>query len=67
MDYLTVRGVDLPPQHTLDLHISGVTKQANIMGDLACSSCASNSTLPNINVQVNLLLRFNSFTPSSPF
>ena len=64
VDYLTVRGADLPPQHTLDLHVSGVTKQANLMGHLACSSCTSNSTLPNLNVQVNPPLCVNSSSSS---
>ena len=64
VDYLTVRGLDLPPQHTLDLHVSGVTKQANLMGDLACSSCTSNSTLPNLNVQVKPPLCVNSSSSS---
>jgi len=46
VDYLTVRGVSLPLHQPLDLHITGVVKQANLMGSLACPSCSSSPQLP---------------------
>lgn len=50
--YLTVRGIKVSPASTLDLHVSGVRLQANILGDIVCPSCTLNSTLPGITVQV---------------
>jgi hypothetical protein len=64
IDYLTVRGIEVNPASTLDLHMSGVRLQANILGDIVCRGCRENSTLPGITVQVtdSPLLMLQSLT-----
>jgi hypothetical protein len=64
VEYLTVRGVDLGPGQALDLHITGVGKQANLLGSVACSTCNSSSMVPHLAVQVtdSSLLLLQSLT-----
>jgi len=52
IDYLTVRRLEVDPGSTLDLHVSRIRLQANVLGDIVCPSCTLNSTLPGITVQV---------------
>jgi len=52
IDYLTVRGLEVDSGSTLDLHVSRIRLQANVLGDIVCPSCTQNSSLPGITVQV---------------
>jgi len=67
IDYLTVRGIEVNPASSLDLHLSGVRLQANILGDIVCPGCDQNSTLPGITLQVtdSPLLMLQSLTVGS--
>jgi len=67
IDYLTVRGIQVDPASTLDLHVSGVRVQANILGEIVCPECDQNSTMPGITLQVtdSPLLMLQSLTVGS--
>merc|ERR1711892_114473 len=39
IEYVTIRGVELQPDDSLDIHVNNVKKRFNLIGDLKCTSC----------------------------
>jgi hypothetical protein len=57
IEYVTLRGVLLTHEDSLDIHVNNVKKHFNLIGDLKCTSCESQSnssefTLPSLSLQI---------------
>jgi len=56
-EYVTIRGIELLPEDSLDIHVNNVKKHFNLIGDLKCNSCESNNnssenSLPLLSLQI---------------
>jgi len=56
-EYVTIRGIELLPDDSLDIHVNNVKKHFNLIGDLKCTSCEANmnsseNTLPLLSLQI---------------